>query len=52
MRATKEESPGFLFMQPLSLATVSFEQSELVKNSLVCLGLAHIYLNQREALHL
>lgn len=51
MRATEEESPGCLFTQPLSLTIASLEQNELVNHLLVCLGLAHIYLNQREALH-
>ena len=52
MRATKEESPGCLFAQPLSPTIASLEQNELVNHSLVCLGLAYKYLNQREALHL
>lgn len=40
------------FTQPLSLTTASLKQNEVVNHSLVCLGLAHIYLNQHEALHL
>lgn len=52
MGATAVTSPGCLFMQPFSLTTVSLEQDELANHSLVCLGLARIYLNQLEALHL
>lgn len=34
------------------MTTASLKQNEVVNHSLVCLGLAHIYLNQHEALHL
>lgn len=52
MGATKEESTECLFQEPFSLTLLSLEQNVLVNHSLVCLGLACIYLNQHEALHL
>lgn len=52
MGATADTSPRCFFIQSFSLTTVSLERDELMNHLLVCLGLAHIYLNQLEALHL